>query len=393
MPLDSIHIERVKLKDLPALAAAAVDGAAPGTFIPITKHRAAAHTHNPYAEPGDIALLLAKEGQRNIGYFGLMPVMLQHVGQLHRVYWLTTWAVAPGYLGKGLGSRLMETAIGLDVDLVIVGSKPARRVSAKYGFHEVKPLDHVQLDLGLAGRYNPISLLLRLLRKALSFFKLRLRIDRIDQAAARFFDFLFAPLVRPLLLRQVAAKTSDAASTIRIEQVQEVHPISADLAEGTCFHRGVEVANWMLAYPWVLPSGRSESEDLDYGFTDARPGFAVTGWQVFSSTGERLGFICFQSSRIRSRQVLRVLDYQFVPAAPAGLLLALAAQHGRRLGADLIEGPLELAAPLAGGLLASLLVHRRQRICQVHPRAADSPLGRAWTELRQSYVDGDMAFT
>ncbi|MEX1143307.1 MAG: GNAT family N-acetyltransferase [Anaerolineales bacterium] len=393
MPSDSIHIDRVKLKDLPALATAAVDGAAPGTFIPITKPRAAAQTHNPYAEPGDIALLLAKEGQRNIGYFGLMPVMLQHAGRLHKVYWLTTWAVAPGYLGKGLGSRLMEAAIALDVDLVIVGSKPARRVSAKYGFDEVKSLDFVQLDLGLAGRYNPISLVLRLLRKALSFFKLRLKFDRIDNAAARFFDLLFSPLARPLFLRQVAAKTGAAASMVRVEQVDQVHPMSSDSTEGTRFHRGVEVVNWMLAYPWVLPSGRSESEDLDYAFTDARPGFAVTGWQVFSSSGERLGFICFQSSRIRGRQVLKVLDYQIVPAAPAGLLLALAAQQGRRLGADLIEGPLELAAPLGGGWLAKLLVRRRQRVCQVHPRGADSPLGRAWPELRQSYVDGDMAFT
>jgi hypothetical protein len=180
---------------------------------------------------------------------------------------------------------------------------------------------------------------------------------------------------------------------VRVVQVDQVHAISAETAEGTRFHRGVEVVNWMLAYPWVLPSGRSESEDLDYGFTDARPGFAVTGWQVFSSAGERLGFICFQSSRIRGRQVLKVLDYQFVPAAPNGLLLALTAQEGRRLGADLMEGPLELAVPLAGSWLTKLLVQRRQRVCQVHPRAEDSPLGRAWPELRQSYVDGDMAFT
>ena len=107
---DSVRIERVKLKDLRALAASAVDGAVPGTFILITKHRALAMTHNPFAQPNDVALLLAKQGERNVGYFGVMPVMLQHAGQLHKVHWLTTWAVAPDFLGKGLGSRLMEAA-------------------------------------------------------------------------------------------------------------------------------------------------------------------------------------------------------------------------------------------------------------------------------------------
>jgi hypothetical protein len=43
--------------------------------------------------------------------------------------------------------------------------------------------------------------------------------------------------------------------------------------------------------------------------------------------------------------------------------------------------------------LGRLLVRRKQRTLQVHPRTEDSPLGRAWSQLRQSYVDGDMAFT
>jgi predicted N-acetyltransferase YhbS len=152
MILEDVRIERVKLKDLPAMAARFIDGAKPDTFIPITKHRAQALVHNPNAEPEDVAMLLATVGERCVGYFGVMAVMLQHEGKLHKVHWLTTWAVASDFIGKGLGSRLMEEALALDVDLAIVGSKPARRVSAKYGFHEVRPLDYVQIDFGVAGR-------------------------------------------------------------------------------------------------------------------------------------------------------------------------------------------------------------------------------------------------
>lgn len=407
MPLDSVRIERITLKDLPALAAAAVDGAAPGTFIPITKHRAIAHTFNPYAAPDDVALLLAKEGDRNVGYFGLMPVMLQYEGNLHKVHWLTTWSVDKDYLGKGLGSRLMEAALALDVDLAIVGSKPARRVSAKYGFHEVKPLDYVQIDLGLAGRYNPISLLLRSLRKLLSIVGLKLSIERLDRAVARGFDFVLAPLLRPLFYALLLRRVTQAAKNARTVQAAKVSEAPTSHSH-MGFYRGAEVVNWMLAHPWVLPTGQSQSERLDYEFTDARPEFEITGWRVLPlregegqspSRAERgkaipnpLGYACFQRSVISGRRTLKVLDFHFAPSTPADLLAATALEQGRRLKADVIEGPAELAAPL-GGWLGRALVRRRQRTLQVHPRAADSPLGRAWPPIEQTYCDGDMAFT
>lgn len=400
MPLDSVRIERVKLKDLPALAASAVDGATEGTFIPITKHRAKAHTYNPNADPDDVALLLAKEGDRIVGYFGLMPVMLRYEGKLHKVHWLTTWSVAKEYLGKGLGSRLMEAALALDVDLAIVGSKPARRVSAKYGFHEAKPLDYVQIDFGLAGRYNPISLLLRGLRKALALLRIKLSIEKLDGAVARGFDFVFAPFLRPLLYALLLGRLPRDARSPRTEQVIAVNDAPTSHSQ-VGFFRGAEVVNWMLAHPWVLPAGQSDSECLDYEFTDARPGFEITGWSISSLPGGRkadeaipnpLGYVCFQFSIIRARRTLKVLDYHFASGAPTGLLAGLALEQGRRVAADIIEGPAELAASM-GGWLAKLIVHHRQRTLQVHPRAADSPLGRAWPHIAQTYCDGDMAFT
>jgi hypothetical protein len=148
----------------------------------------------------------------------------------------------------------------------------------------------------------------------------------------------------------------------------------------------------MLAHPWVLPSGRSESERLDYEFTDARPGFEITGWRIANLRGEQFGYVCFQHSVIRGRRMLKVLDFHFAPDAPADLLAAVVLEQGRGLAADVIEGPAQLAAPFGGGL-AGALVRHRQRTLQVHPRSADSPLGRAWPHIEQTYCDGDMAFT
>jgi len=48
---------------------------------------------------------------------------------------------------------------------------------------------------------------------------------------------------------------------------------------------------------------------------------------------------------------------------------------------------------LDNAMLGKLIVTKKQRICQVHPKSEDSPLGLAWRDLKQSYVDGDTPFT
>lgn len=379
--MDSIRIERVKLKDLQAVAARFVDDAAPGTFIPITKHRAAAMAHNPHAQPDDVALLLATQGERCVGYFGLAAVQLATGGQLQRVHWLTTWAVSPDMLGKGLGSRLMEEAIALDVDLAIVGSKPARRVSAKYGFSEVKPLDYVQLDFGLAGRYNPVSLLLRGLRKLAALVGLRLPIEGLAGFFERVFESLLGWLVRPIAL-WLARRSLPGARAQHAAPLQTPLDFVTSLPEAPGFYRDAAVLNWMIAHPWVSPDARSASSHLLYEFTDWRPGFAIFGY------GTAQEYALFQYSRIRGRGVLKVLDHTLAPAAELALALRVAAERG----VGLIEGPAELAAALSPAWRRALVRHKT-RTLQVHPRSAGSPLAAAWPQLVQHYTDGDMAFT
>lgn len=389
--MDSITIERIKLKDLPALAERLVRGAAPGGFIPITIQRAEAHRHNPHARPDDTALLLAKAGDVPVGYFGLMAVMLQVGGRQARVHWLTTWGVAPGYLGRGLGSALMQAALDLDADLAIVGSAPARRVSAKFGFVEAEPLVYVHLDLGGWAAYNPLTLGLRLLRKLLSFFGVRWAVEKSEPPINRFFEKLLNSLLRPWLDGRLPRWLSPAAAAVRMQPIQAVPAF--DLPPGhTGFVRDQAVVNWMLAHPWVLPAGQSASEGLNYGFTDSRAEFTQSAWALSGPGGEDWGFACFQSSRLRGRKIIKVLDYCLAADAPADLLAAAALQLAARQQADLIEGPAVLAEPfVAGG--PGWLLHHKQRTLQLHPHKPGSPLDQALPNLVQTFCDGDMAFT
>ena len=378
--MDSIRIERIKLKDLPAIAARYVDGAAPGSFIPITKHRADAMAHNPHATPDDVALLLALQGERPVGYFGLAAVQLAHAGQLHRVHWLTTWAVSKDMLGKGLGSQLMQAAIDLDVDLAIVGSAPARRVSAKFGFQEVAPLAYIRLDFEVAGRYNPLGLLLRGLRKLASLVGLKLTIEPVQAVFHRLFETLFGWLLRPLFLALVQAAVGPSAAAA----LPAFQAFAVPAPQGTRFYRDAAVLNWTLQQPWVLPSRRSASAYLDYEFTDWRPGFTIF------AVGDAQHYALFQFSQIRGRGVLKALDATLPPRP----WLAAAVQAARARRAHIIEGEAALAAALPGWL-RPLLVRRLQRTLQLHPHHGDSPLAQAVAagSLVQHYTDGDMVFT
>ncbi|MCW5874542.1 MAG: GNAT family N-acetyltransferase [Anaerolineales bacterium] len=384
--MDSIRIERIKLKDLPAVAARYVDGAAPGSFIPITKHRAAAMVHNPHATPDDVALLLALRGEQPVGYFGLAAVQLAASGQLHRVHWLTTWAVSHDMLGKGLGSQLMQAAIDLDVDLAIVGSAPARRVSAKFSFQEAPSLDYVRLDFEVTGRYNPLGLLLRALRKLASLAGVQLRIERLQAVFHRLFETLFGWLLRPLLFWLVArvVGTRLRAQHAGLAPLQAPQDFAVPAPSETGFTRDAAVLNWTLQHPWVLPDASSASAALDYEFTDWRPGF-----EIFA-VGNAQDYTLFQFSHIRGRGVLKALD----STLPPGRLLAAALHTARSRGAHIIEGEAALAQPLPAWL-RRLLVRRLQRTLQLHPRSASSPLAQALAEggFVQHYTDGDMAFT
>ena len=67
---EDIRYTYIKVKDLPALADENITGAAPGKFIPITRHRAAAMAANPYADPDDVGMTVAYKGDELVGYFG-----------------------------------------------------------------------------------------------------------------------------------------------------------------------------------------------------------------------------------------------------------------------------------------------------------------------------------
>jgi len=394
MAENNIRIEKIKTKDLNAYAAATIDKAQVGQFIPITKHRALAMSKNPNAAPDDVALLLAYQGEEMVGYFGIMPVKLHTKGRSHKAHWFSTWSVSSSFLGRGVGSKLMKAALDLKQDYFIVGSKPARRVSDKFGFQKLAPYEFTVIDFRLAARFNPISLLMRGARKLFNFVGLSLDIRKVDSFAARFFEKLLGSSIRKLLINlsaKKAAKGLPPFQSERVDQVRTVNKMESSNQEKTFLWRGDEVVNWMLAYPWVLPTGQSESEAYEYNFSDVRPEFELAAHEIHSD-GYR-GYAIFQFSVIGERRVLKVLDVELLAEQDKDFVLPLALQLAIHKNADSIELSSDYVKSLKAGMLANLILTKKQRIYQVHPKSQDSPLGKAWPDLHLNYVDGDTPFT
>jgi hypothetical protein len=135
----------------------------------------------------------------------------------------------------------------------------------------------------------------------------------------------------------------------------------------------------------VLPPGASASEGLDYYFTDTRAGFEYLAYEVHQGE-DYLGYMIAQISLLGGVRVLRILDVT-VPPATTVLQAAL------RLAGEHRAQRIEMNAAYAQPLQDMIIYQGHQRIYQVHPAHADSPLARAWRGLRLDFADGDMAFT
>lgn len=394
MPEKEIEIKHIRVSELYQFAQDTIEASEPGDFIPITLHRALAMFKNPYATGDEVAMLVAYTGTTIIGYFGIMTVKIQHAGELHRAQWFTTWMVASGFTGRGVGSMLMQAALDLEQDYFIVGSKPARRVCDKFGFERLPPYEFTVIDFRLATRFNPVTLLLRGVRKAVDVIGVKLNITRLNRIAALVFERFIGPLIRPILYALALANAKKELSTFTYQMTERVRSAKPERGldtERTSLYRGDQVVNWMLAYPWVLKPGESESEALDFFFSDTRKDFEIFAREV--NTDEYRGYVAFQFSVIGDTPILKVLDVVLKTGFDYGFVLPLALEIAKQMHTDLIEIPSEYTTVLERGMLGKMILTKKQHICQVHPHSENSPLGRAWRDLELSIVDGDTAFS
>jgi hypothetical protein len=190
------------------------------------------------------------------------------------------------------------------------------------------------------------------------------------------------------------ALEKELSEGFRFQEVTQIHaaPPKGPHRPATELHRDLEAVNWMLKYPWVVESGQSLTEGMDYYFSDARPLYRQIAVEVYNLEDKFLGFVVFSVSQKGEKVALKMRDFRFSQPSYQRAAFALALRCSREYGADSIELPAEIAA-LMPARLGRALLQQKERIYQCMPQTEDSPLARHWHEITFHLYDGDMAFS
>lgn len=394
MTASNIRIEHIKVGELISFAENVISASSEDQFIPITMQRAMAHAHNPYAAKEDVALLVAIDSDEEVvGYFGILPLLLREGKNYHKVHWFTTWNVSAKVRGQGVGGDLMGEALTLGYDFLIVGSIHARRVCQKYGFWERDPIVYYWLDPSGMVNLNPFVWVRRGYRKFLHLLNLNKQV-KINSHLSELFAETVSPYTRKIFLSRLARLESELSEGFRFKEVEQIHaePAVPPHRPQIELHRGVDAVNWMLAYPWVVETGSSVTEKMDYYFSDTRSMYQQTAIEIYDQTDRYLGFAVFSISQQGETTVVKTRDFRLEQPSYERTVLALALQYGRTYNAAAIELPAEIANHLPQRLQKALL-QPKERIYQCMPKSDDSPLAQVWDQINLHLWDGDMAFS
>jgi GNAT superfamily N-acetyltransferase len=223
-------------------------------FIPISRHRAISQINNPRAEPDDILLFLAYEGEKLIGYLGVLPDYYFNNDIRYKVGWLSCFWVDPAMRGMGVSNALgMRAVEKWDGNLVATEFTPP----SKKLWLKINALSVFTTLVGVRGflRFDLQEILPRkkpLLKKATWPIKLA--------------DNLLNQLNNIRLRYKISRHEKNFAERVHtIDHEMEV--FMSQYQEAGLFRRGKQDLDWILDYPWILPLAQEDGLRNKYYFT------------------------------------------------------------------------------------------------------------------------------
>ena len=392
--MNEITYRHILLKDLVPWAEEIVSKAGEGDFVPITLHRAEAMATNPYGAPEDVSMIAAYLGDKCVGYFGVMPIMVKLGDVVEKLSWFTTWTVAPETQGMGVGSGLLKSALTIEEDFMIVGSHFAVRTCEKQGFARFEDFEYSMIDVRLVGKYNPVSAGMRLLRKVSTLMGKEWQVEKKIQKVNQFFAKLYVPMVREGMYAKTLEELDVAVTLemkgIEIRRVPKVAKIELELLPAYAFLRDEKVINWMLEYPWVAKTGESATEKMNYYFTDARDEFEMQAYEFYEGA-KRVAVLTLMVTKIgKDRRQVRVLDC-LAEDALLPLIRKFVVEVAQEYGAVQMMGDVRVLGALAETAMGKVY-EVKERTYQTMTKK-DSVFAKDWEKITKRFADGDMAFT
>lgn len=384
-----LRIETIRVGDVCEASVQKLQELHPDGVVPVTRTRALSLSKNPYADPDDVALLLAYRGDLCIGYLSVVPCLLKTNDQCRKVYFLSQWYVAPEHRDSGAGALLLMNGMRLDHDLVMTGlSKDAERVFRSGPFKEFKPLEYYMVFFDGMDAVGFVAFLLDRL------------LDRFGRhwAVLHWISVRPGKIVYPLVKRAAYAILNACQNGLRrsvvFEEVESIDGALQTLPNGQspAFHRGPEAINWMLNYPWYTENSLDTADG--YFFGEHSPLFRYVVLRIRDThTNECLGFAVFSVSDRTERVVMKTLDFRLTQPRHMRHLLSAALHCAANYQADRLFLPKECGPYLYRLWGMRLLAFRRKRACFCRILQKDSALAGAIDQVELHLADGDCAFS
>ncbi len=378
MSQPALRIDAIPVRELESFAARVVDGEG---VRPITPRRARSHSANPNANPEEVGLLVAYEGDRCVGFLGIMAGVLRVGRAAHRMHWFSSWYVDPDHAKSGAGTMLLMRAIGLKYDLAVTGTSPeADEMYRAMRFKAIGPLQYEEVFLDALDPFG------------FPFFAVGKWLEKRGKSAGILFKIadLLRPIAQPLLKRIAYAVIRPVWPSGAIAHVAASFENSPHPGSEPRFDRDADTVNWMLLHPWFT---EEKADAVDgYYFGDFRPVFRYLVYR-FERDGKSVGNAVFSVSRKADRTTVKVLDYVLSSDEDRSAAVAQAFEVASRFNADRILFPAEFKTNLRRVTLFGRLTFTRTRPYFCRPKKKDSVLTPVLDDVQLQLTDGDCAFS
>ncbi len=229
--------------------------------IPISRHRALSHIHNPRMEADDILLFIGYIDGEMAGYLGILPDVYFINDTPHKFGWISCMWMNEKMRGMGVTQELIAEALQKWDGRIIVTeiTSLAKTMFIITGFFQ--EWFNLQGFRGYAkGNLHEI-----LPKRKPIFQKMKLALKLADGMIN----------VLSALKPKMGLKNS---KNIRIERIQALDEDSLQFIkqrEQNEFNRRGSEAGWMMAWPWVLSSEKGDFDPLQsrYYFSSIDKGF------------------------------------------------------------------------------------------------------------------------
>lgn len=244
--------------------------------LPITQHRAYSQVQNPRAQPNDVALVLAYEGEELVAYLGVLPDTLYLGGQALRCGWMSCIWVDSNMRGRGLAKKLLYRVLeAWDNRILATDFTPA----AKSLYDKTQQFADLSVRKGLRGYVRP------------DFAQLLARRSRIFKTLKPALHLLDRLLDLPNSLR--LAFHSSRCPPIRYVSTidEEAWYFIQSLQSEELLRRGKKELEWIVRYPWLLSTPLEDTHSSRYYFSARAKNFQLWNIKVYDAQQRLAAFL------------------------------------------------------------------------------------------------------